>query len=448
MTGVRSRRGQSRCPPADLPPGPITLTIDSDRPIVTAPFLFEAKAVRPLKVLYYQLIHLGLTPEFHQTVVDSGDFIRGVYPLSDQGLTNQPAPFNGFFPPIEPFSRMPRVGLGYDANTLWLLSKTTGADRVVGIVPPFYFQFHFFKTLRGVASKLHGSVAFVTDGDPTTTAHELGHTFGLIDTYGPAQNGVAIEEAYNPIWAQHQSRTFSLNCAVDPNCTIDFMGTERQVPYPTQPFPVWTTPVWFGYLFHQFRTSPVDPPVLLVTGSIEQNGTAAFDRIHRTMEGVVTPSDGNDASIRLLDAQHQILTEVFFALDFVMGNPPLEVEGIPFGFSLPDLPSATSVEIVRDGVTLVRQDIASALLKSAVQGLPDNAFASNPSQLRNALLNKVEAFERQMITAATQGARMRLQNDIRNSLENWLVTYEPQTPLQLSKQAILTLVDTLAARLK
>lgn len=92
---------------------------------------------------------------------------------------------------------------------------------------------------------------------------------------------------------------------------------------------------------------------------------------------------------------------------------------------------------------------ANQLLRSAVDAIPNHGFDRNSDQRRNALMQKVEAFERQLDRGAIRGARERLENDILLNVERWLVDgYEKSQPLELEKDEILGLIVELLTRLE
>jgi hypothetical protein len=80
--------------------------------------------------------------------------------------------------------------------------------------------------------------------------------------------------------------------------------------------------------------------------------------------------------------------------------------------------TAFKVAILSGGRVISSVNIASKLLADAVNSVPDSGFAMNPSQRRNALLNKIEALDAQLSAGAIQGAINMLRNDIRKSLQD------------------------------
>ncbi len=63
------------------------------------------------------------------------------------------------------------------------------------------------------------------------------------------------------------------------------------------------------------------------------------------------------------------------------------------------------------------------------------------------LLNWVDAFENILGHNNTIAAKNKLVFDIRDKIEKWIVDYEPDNSLQLSKAELLELIDELIRRL-
>jgi hypothetical protein len=448
-----------RLSPNDLPAGPATITIQSSVGSVPQPLVFSVSRVRDLKYQYFNVDYLGPNIFIDDTVRDANNLIQAVFPVATGHLFTATSP--------TAFSALPGPpGAWADAASLFILKHLLGLERAIGVVPSPWFPFHFYSTdTVGIQFPNIAGVAFVTDGYPEVVAHELGHTYGFVDSYHTSPccffNGIPISDSDHPRWVtptptglppQQVEQTFQLDC-LDIHCTLDVMSAaDREFGigrYPTLPTERWTTPQEFAELFRQFRSAPPDPPTLLITGSISQTGSATFDRIYRSEVGTLsTPHDG-DGIIRLVDDQGTVLAQLTFPFDFtVLTDPPVTADEVPFGFALPDYPNAARVEVLRSGVLEGVVDVRSKLLRDAVESLPDNAFVNGNTARKTALLNKVDAFERQLAAGAKNGALNNLRNDIRKTLSDWLIDgYQTTSPLQYTKAAILNLVDDLSGRL-
>lgn len=87
------------------------------------------------------------------------------------------------------------------------------------------------------------------------------------------------------------------------------------------------------------------------------------------------------------------------------------------------------------------------LIHDAIDLIPSYGFIKNAEQRRNALHNKVDAVEKMLKGKNKQGAKNKLENDIKDKLEKWLITYEKENVLQYSKEEIIELVNNLIKRL-
>lgn len=422
--------------------------------------LVDIKPVRDVRLTYFKVDYLGEVPNFISTVEHSQDFLRAVYPVAPNHFSAEriDAPYE----PI-PGNNLPMANCGPllllpcgaqgDAMNLWLDGKlSTHAERFIGIVPSEWFSYHKISA-QGVVFKMVSEVAFVTDGSPLVTAHELGHTYGFGEGYETKDGKQCCTKYGNPAsgyWVQR---------SVEVNKAIDYMGAFRgDGPYPPDPshpstdptrqLP-WTTPDHFADLFRQFRTEPNDPEVLLVTGTIAQDGTTTFGPMYRVPDGTVSQPLAGDAAVQVLDATGNIVAEVPFTVDFrMLSEPPITLDAAPFAFSVPYPADAAQVQVVRSGQVLARESVTKKLLRDAVASIPDAGFVKNPSQRRKALENKIDALDHQLATGDRSGAVDKLRNDIRPHLADWLVDgYPTVSPRQYTKTEILGLVDEMIQRL-
>ena len=284
----------------------------------------------------------------------------------------------------------PGTGALVDMASLFLLGQLVGADRVIGIVPHEWFVYHPFGSSTAGVSFRWIPVAIVTDGLPLVTAHELGHTYNFDDSYIVAGippfttrcilNGASVGAADHATW---DGKQFTRLGCLEIECTLDFIAAANPK-WKTKPFADyatqrWTTPDEFAELFRQLRANPPDPPLLLVTGTILQDGSASFDRMYRSPGGIPSPSvaDGR-GSIQLLDRNGAIVAQLSFPLDFTaLTDPPITLAEAPFAFALPDLPIAAYGQILRNGQPAATVSIAGKLLRDAVSSLPENGFLMN-----------------------------------------------------------------------
>jgi len=82
-----------------------------------------------------------------------------------------------------------------------------------------------------------------------------------------------------------------------------------------------------------------------------------------------------------------------------------------------------------------------------VDSIPDYGFINNPEQLREALHNKIDAVENMLTAGNFNGALEKLEHDIKPTMEKRLKDYTTETPLQLTKQQTLHLIDQIIWRI-
>jgi hypothetical protein len=408
----------------------------------------DIKPVREIGVVYYPVNHFGYTPAFGATVANSGDYLNAVFPVAPNRFQNTPSPFP-YIPSRASF--IPRIGALHDAYRLWLLgrlSTSPRAERVIGIVPQRWFDYHHFNAVGLVFPRVI-EVGFVLDGRPLVTAHELGHTYGLGEGYVLRSDGTCCRVVGDPTagyWVQRK---------VEVTQSVNYMGASPgAITYPLHATRRWATTGNFSHLFSQFRTEENDPETLLVTGIIDQDKTVELGPMYRADGTVSQPAPG-DAAIQVLDMAGNVVGEVPFEIDFdvfvspITGTvPSTTLDAAPFALAVPYPDDASTVRITRAGEVLVQTSVATKLLHDAVVSIPDDGFVSNGTQRRNALQNKIDALDKQLSSGSLVGARNKLKRDIRPHLESWLKDdYLTQTPLEYTRAEILQLVDDLLHRL-
>lgn len=62
-------------------------------------------------------------------------------------------------------------------------------------------------------------------------------------------------------------------------------------------------------------------------------------------------------------------------------------------------------------------ELLSGYLRSTLNEIPDYAFSGNPEQIRNAMLNKIDALENMINAKNPQGTYQKLKNDIMSKFD-------------------------------
>jgi hypothetical protein len=69
----------------------------------------------------------------------------------------------------------------------------------------------------------------------------------------------------------------------------------------------------------QVVDNPADPDVLVVSGMLDRSGGGELHPLYRNAHGIATPSQGQLASARLVDARGNVVAEVGFDASFERG---------------------------------------------------------------------------------------------------------------------------------
>jgi hypothetical protein len=102
--------------------------------------------------------------------------------------------------------------------------------------------------------------------------------------------------------------------------------------------------------------------------------------------------------------------------------------------------SAATVEIVHAGQVITRVAATTKLLHDAVASIPDAGFREHPAQRRKELFKKIDALDKKLAKKDFSEAREILHDEIREDLlEDLINGYPTQSPLELSKDQILSL---------
>jgi T5SS/PEP-CTERM-associated repeat protein len=151
----------------------------------------DVKSVRAIGYSYYQLNFLGPTPFCGPTAKNSMLLSEGMFPI---GIDFSVAGCNEYVP--TPSSFLPLIGWITDSQNLWLLSRLSNPrpEAVVAFVPSTWFALNFPWAINAVGVTPSGfPVAFVTDGYPYTSVHELGHVYGFLHNAVPLVSGYWVQ---------------------------------------------------------------------------------------------------------------------------------------------------------------------------------------------------------------------------------------------------------------
>jgi hypothetical protein len=169
-------------------------------------------------------------------------------------------------------------------------------------------------------------------------------------------------------------------------------------------------------------------------------------------EGSPTESEEGNCQIRVLDAFGQVVSQLSFPVEFAIRVEPIgefPTDSVPIVVKLGFPIDAEFVEIVKDGQTITTVNILNKLLVDAVNAIPINAFVRDNTGRWKALTNKASAIEKQLKSGDIMGACQRLRHDLKKHVENWLKDgCQKATPLEMTKEELLLLIDKLIMRLE
>lgn len=382
--------------------------------------------------------------EYATTVSQSSKFISATYPVAEIEFTNEKSDWKYYGNPV------PYLGLINDAISIWTrgeLVTRTQANVSIGIVPEDYFGYHLLEETKGISLSLPGiNGVLAEEGYWTTTAHEIGHRFGLrLD-----------EEEYVTNPPGNRADGFWVSERREISNGVCFMGKaganhsfSHSIKYDNRP--IWVDNEDYKHLFKEFRLDKTDPDVLLVSGIISKDGTIQLGKLYMVENGMIDYIIPGDYAIQILDTNGQVVTSVPFYTSFKMYINPFGIVDTDFaGFTLtiPYPEAASKIQIQYNGKTLIEINPNSKLLYDAVDSIPNHGFINNPEQRRNALHNKINAVEKMIEEGNYKGAINKLEFDIKDKLEKWLVDgYQKENLEQLLKVEVIELIQAIIDRL-
>jgi hypothetical protein len=192
-----------------------------------------------------------------------------------------------------------------------------------------------------------------------------------------------------------------------------------------------------------FDPQPPDTDVLgsstrLLTGSIDI-GTPTGPVLYNTQlkDGFPLPSvDNSDITVRVLDGANELLVEK--ALEVIQ---PLhqhdegeDTELAQMIVSFGDTAAEIEIETADSQTTV---DPVSGVLSELIANLPTNAFKNNSENRRSTLQSKLDQVEKMMGKQNYRPAANKLENDILDKFEKWLVDTDSEAANIPSKQDVI-----------
>lgn len=214
----------------------------------------------------------------------------------------------------------------------------------------------------------------------------------------------------------------------------------------------WISANEYSTIFQSLLTNLSDPQVMIISGTIDKSGAVTLQPTYYFADGLATPFNSDaDGVVRAIAADGTALAQASFVSSFDLitdTGKDIPTSSTVFLVQLPLSQGATSIQILQSGNVLTSFNPNAQLLKDAINAIPDQGFDKNPSQRRNALLNKVGAFTNALASGSNQGPLNMLQNDIRKSVSDWVLdSYNTSSSLQLQKAQVLATIDVIAEQL-
>jgi hypothetical protein len=404
--------------------------------------------------------------EHHKMVSDA--FILSLYPLVRSGLSSTPVPSplpaadNKRKELIKSPCGEREFSTGFQDDLLRLRNGRLGSHRSIGVVPSGYFTYHSFPAgVSGAHYKIKEAVIALA-GSPLSTAHELGHSFGLPV---PALTQSDVGEEY---------RVDPTVCAV-PNNEADFgffddgYDVEHKMPiskaldfmgYGGWRGPFWIAPEHWQHLsivLETTATMPLKataevPQLLLIEAIIAKDGTVRLGQ-WEVFEGTPATVEPGEYTVEIRNAADKPLFTIPFEVSFFLYVEPFgrsEVNSAPIALEVPYPLAAASVVILDpDGKVLVKVDPVYQTLADAVDTLPDECFTGDLRQQRQTLKNDIAALKAFLDASNPTGAIAKLDKDIRADalralIDQCAVPYLSATP----KETFLSLIDNAITHLQ
>lgn len=419
----------------------------------------NVRATRRLVVPSMQIVPPGILSspysypkEYEEHVRESNSFLQNIYPLSDTSYSG-PACSRSVIG-----SSIPILGIWLDMQNVYAAAKVQDgtAKRGVGVVSKDYFDFHRLNCCTSTDQKIHCPVGLelkgvngvlIQEGFWTGAAHELGHTFGLPDSYSKDRDAANC----SPVSAGTSAPGYWVAGKEYVTSALDFMGSGIYHPATNLP-QRWISKSSWDSLSTRLDISANDPALLVLTGLYRESGELDLGNWYAVKEGIPDIPEPGPFRVQVVDTNGSILISVPFDLVFEMyvepfGLVPSDLAGFAFSIPFPDDASIIRIEDA-NGTVLARLAPLGKVLQDAAARIPDTCFAGGRTQRKSALIAKINAVNDALEMGHLTGAIQKLQNDVRKHIEEWLVTEcATDTALQVSKQDLLTLTDDSLRRL-
>lgn len=378
----------------------------------------RVRQTKPLGIVYSTL-SLGLDfvdpSNFSADITESNALIQGMYPIADNGINWTPGPsFTASTISVATGKKLVTEDL--DEIQFETLISNPGVQTAVAFVPASYFPTHGMPGVFGEAYQpaigqgFHPVAAIVTDGYWSTTPHEVAHTFGvphyyaapLVNGYWPAQTepvtntpdlmdggSSTYQYRFNPParWISNVPGIYTVNTPVTAQNPFGFKTV--------------TDPNYLGEyatIFDALLAPPApDPTVMIIAGTITQDGQVALKPVYFLTNGSATPYDpAAPGMVSSINSDGSILAQSSFYTSFnLLGDDGsvIPVDSSFFAIQVPVATGPSKLQISYNGKVAASVNPNSELLIDAIKAIPDSTFIKDAKQERRRLLNRAERIE-------------------------------------------------------
>ncbi len=314
-------------------------------------------------------------------IARSKRMLAALYPISDGKLRFVSRPQETFdsWPPFEIRlnRRLNRLfGSSIDSLVFFVDEKFF---RLAGKEPPGkrLYGTHF----SALPMAFVASTYCITENHCGVLAHELGHAFGLEDTYrfktetSPAYPGNLVEVgSFDGFTLNGPSDSIRGPFISAQDQVVEFMGNSAE---PWVDVPTWNT------LREKFEMTAgarksvsglATGPSLFVQGSLHLDGSGVLDVCYVFEDGERSTGDvGGNATIETVNAAGAVLDEFVFEATIPVGEEAFELadEGVfPFGFSLPFSDEVREIRLRLDGGLVATRQVSANRPEIALDPVP------------------------------------------------------------------------------
>ncbi|MFB6199857.1 MAG: hypothetical protein ABEJ83_03185 [Candidatus Nanohaloarchaea archaeon] len=398
--------------------------------------------------------------EVSEHVNKSNEFISTTFPVAESGFSGQ---YEG---DLLGSSLDGDLGITADLTSLdYFAWNNSAGGKGVGVTTAEYFDEHGYEdyigiTMGGEISSSHSQL--VTAGYWSTTAHELGHIFGLhVDSEEYVLTPDGEPDTGRGFWVEKEQyideRIAFMEGGIKEDISTFWISNEQSYAGDFKDY---------NHIFSEMlkdggsaTAAEEEESMVYLKGALKQDGDAELFSWFFHENGSLTELESGDYRIVGRDKSGDKVMEREFSASFKIHaagakreepESPVSSEFAPFSFPVPYPEDTRSVEIKEGEDVIQSLNLNIKLLTDAINSIPSSGFKNENTaeQKRTALLNKVDALANMLEKGDDTGAVEKLENDIKPSIEKWLKDeYSTSNPEKLSKDEVIKLVNEVIVRL-